>query len=272
MTGQASAGGPAWVTSEQCLPTDIDHLHRELRRAASARGLGVDALGEVGAWPILLLRPLDGAASRPWLLIAAGFHGEEPAGCWGILHFLKQAPTGLFQLANLSFLPVVNPTGFRLDRRRNDWGENPNQGFCAASVHQLQPSREGAILVAHLPRLKRLADDAFVSLHEDVEQETFYLFTFERSAEPGPFTRALYQAERRFFEPHPDGILEDYSMKGGLVYRACDGTFEDRLFHEGIPRTACTETPGRLDLDLRIEANAAIITALAEWAQDPTGL
>jgi hypothetical protein len=66
---------------------------------------------------------------------------------------------------------------------------------------------------------------------------------------PGPFTRALYQAERQFFEPQPDGPLEDYVVQDGLIYRACDGTFEDRLFHEGLARTACTETPGRLDLE-----------------------
>lgn len=256
----------AWVEAERCSATDIDHLYQVLGGAASARQLRLSALGEVASWPIWLLEPEVPQALRPSRLIAAGFHGEEPAGCWGILQFLQRAPAELFQRANLAFLPLVNPTGFRVGRRRNDWDENPNQGFCPASVYQPQPSREGAILVAHLPRLKRLAADGFVSLHEDIEQETFYLFTFERSDQPGPFTRALFEAERLFFEPHPDGVLEDYSVKDGLVYRACDGTFEDRLFHEGLPRTACTETPGRLDINLRIEANVAIITAVAEFA------
>ena len=263
MSGPAAIASPAWVEAERCPATDIAHLYRELGRAAAARALQLETLGTVGDWPILLLRPEDDtlAALRPNILIAAGFHGEEPAGCWGILRFLKSAPCELFERANLSFLPLVNPTGFRLGRRRNDWDENPNQGFCPASVDQPQPSREGAILVRHLPRLKRLAGEGFVSLHEDIEQDTFYLFTFERSDEPGPFTRALYEAESAFFEPHPDGVLEDYCVKNGIVYRACDGTFEDRLFHEGVPRTACTETPGQRDINVRIEANAAIITA-----------
>jgi hypothetical protein len=249
--------------------TDIDGLLASLHRWAPARNLNVESLGTVGPYPLLLLEPRH-PGPGPSLLFAAGFHGEEAAGCWGCLRFLESGPPGLFEQANLAFLPLVNPTGFSLGRRRNDWDENPNLGFCPASQnYQARPSREGALLLTHLPRLMRLARDGFVSLHEDADRDKFYLFTFERTPEPGPFTRALYQAERRFFEPQPDGVLEDYVVKDGLIYRACDGTFEDRLFHEGLARTACTETPGRLDLPRRIAANRAIIQAAVEWSLSP---
>jgi hypothetical protein len=250
-------------------PTDIDALYAGLRHWAPARHLSVEVLGQVGDCPLLLLapRPPEPARAAPRLLFAAGFHGEEVAGSWGCLRFLESSPPELFERARLAFLPLVNPTGFRAGRRRNDWDENPNLGFCPASQSlQAQPSREGALLLSHLPRLMGLARDGFVSLHEDTDMETFYLFTFERTAAPGPFTRALYQVERRFFEPQPDGPLEDYVVQDGLIYRACDGTFEDRLFHEGLARTACTETPGRLGLERRIAANAAIVQAVVTWA------
>jgi hypothetical protein len=246
----------------------IDALLAGLRHWAPERNLRVDSLGQVGEWPLLLLEPRHpGPGAAPNLLFAAGFHGEETAGCWGCLRFLESAPPELFERANIAFLPLVNPTGFSAGRRRNAWDENPNLGFCPASQSlQAQPSREGALLLSHLPRLMRLARDGFVSLHEDPDLEKFYLFTFERTLTPGPFTRALYQAERRFFEPQPDGVLEDYVVQDGLIYRACDGTFEDRLFHEGLARTACTETPGRLALPLRLAANAAIVRAVVEFA------
>jgi hypothetical protein len=254
--------------------TDVDSLLAALRQAAPRRGLTVDSLGEVGPYPLLLLEPRHAARGPvPSLLFAAGFHGEEPAGPWGCLRFLQSAPQELFERADLAFLPAVNPTGLRAGRRRNDWDENPNLGFCPASQpYQAQPSREGALLLAHLPRLMRLARDGFVSLHEDINLDRFYLFTFERSPQPGPFSRMLYQAERQFFEPQPDGALEDYSVQDGLVYRACDGTFEDRLFHEGLARSACTETPGRQPLTERLRANAAIIQATVEFALEPLPL
>ena len=265
MTALTPGPSPASRGGENAA-TDVDALLAGLRQWAPVRDLKIDSLGEVGADPLLLLEP-SRPGPGPNLLFAAGFHGEEPAGCWGCLRFLESAPPELFERANLAFLPLVNPTGLRAGRRRNDWDENPNLGFCPASqAYQAQPSREGALLLAQLPRLMRLGGDGFVSLHEDIDLDKFYLFTFERSPQPGPFTRALYRAERQFFEPQPDGVLEDYRVQDGLVYRACDGTFEDRLFHEGLARTACTETPGRLALPLRIAANAAIVRAVVKFA------
>ena len=35
--------------------------------------------------------------------------------------------------------------------------------------------------------------------------------------------------------------------------------FEDYLFHEGIQKTACTETPGQLPIEKRVKANIDII-------------
>jgi hypothetical protein len=247
-------------------PADLEALFAGLRHWAPRRGLAVDSLGEVGGYPLLLLAPAS-PGPGPSLLFGAGFHGEEVAGPWGCLSFLETAPAEFFERVNLSFLPLANPTGFRAGRRHNDWGENANLGFCPASRDlQPGPSREGAALLSHLPRLMRLARDGFVSLHEDPGLDRFYLFTFERLDAPGPFTRALHAAGRQFFEPHPGGPLDDYVVQDGVVFRACDGTFEDRLFHEGLDRAACTETPGQLDLARRVEANVAIVRATVELA------
>ena len=40
------------------------------------------------------------------------------------------------------------------------------------------------------------------------------------------------------------------------------------MFHRGVPRTACTETPGQAEIFKRIEANAAIIHAFCKFHQD----
>jgi len=254
----------SWITDESCQVTDINKFFQEIHSWAPKRNLLVTTLGQVGNLPLLLLEKRNPFSSRS-ILIAGGFHGEEPAGSGGIVRFLKTAPERFFDDLNISFLPLINPTGFKVGRRTNDWGENPNQGFCPSSLIQHSPSREGLVLLKNLTRIKLLAKDAFLSLHEDVEMERFYLFTFETADTPGLFSQVLHQAESKFFLQQPDGMIEDSKVKDGLVFRKCDGSFEDLLFHEGIFRTACTETPGLLDINLRITANVAIITALAEY-------
>jgi hypothetical protein len=247
-----------WLGEEGCSPADVAQLIRELTEWSHKRNLSVTPLGRVGEDAILLLLPRD-VFDTPNILIAAGFHGEEPAGCWSILRFLKTAPEELVRRANVSFLPLVNPTGMRVGRRYNDWEENPNRGFCPSSADQLQPSREGQILIESLAR------DGFLSLHEDVDQQGFYLFVYGEGKTPGPLARTLHQTESRFFAPCPDGPIEDDFVCGGIAEARCDGTFEDYLFHQGVPRTACTETPGALAADRRVAANVALITAFVGY-------
>lgn len=248
------------------VPTDVAELRRRL--AVETRRLGLEPveLGVVADEPIVLLRAPPGRAG-PRLLVAAGFHGEEPAGCWGILRFLERSAD---LVASMSFLPIVNPTGIRAGRRVNDWGENPNAGFCHPELGRPDPSREGAILMRHADLLTELGRDGFVSLHEDIEEREFYLYTFEESAAPGPFSAALVDVERRFFSPKPDGVVEGATVRGGVIFRHCDSSFEDLLFHRGVPRTACTETPGLEPFARRVEANCAIVERVLEFATAET--
>lgn len=246
---------------------DVDVFTQQLYQLTAKKGFLVKRLGNVKSDPVLLLIPKE-LKNGPNILIAAGFHGEEPAGCFGILHFLETMPQRFISKANISFLPMVNPTGFRSRKRTNAWNENPNKGFCHTNSGNPEPSHEGLILMKHLHLLKSLANDGFISLHEDVEQERFYLYTFENTNTTGPFSEVLRTEEAKFFMPYPDGELEGGSVRNGIIFRHCDGSFEDLLFHEGIHRTACTETPGLSDIEKRIEANASIITAFVRFAVD----
>jgi len=243
------------------LVNNLTAFTENLNQVASKRRFIIESLGKVEDDSILLLLP-EKVVNGPRLLVAAGFHGDEPAGCWGILHFLEEDYLRFSRNFNVAFLPLVNPSGFRRGSRINEWQENPNGNFCHTTSGKPEPSREGRILLNHLAQLKLLATDAFVSLHEDFEQDRFYIYTFEQTDTPGKFSLALHAELWKFFDPVPDGIVEGVEVTDGIVFRNCDGSFEDFLFHEGIPRTACTETPGLLDINRRIEANSSIISGL----------
>jgi predicted deacylase len=236
-----------------------DKLINRLVEISSTKGFRIDELGRVYNYPLLLLHPEKLNKNRPNILIAAGFHGDEPAGCLGILHFLEIGPLNLISSLNLSFLPLVNPSGFNFKGRLNKEGQDPNRGFCHSDSTKPQPSCEGNLLIKNLPKLKLLAKDGFLSLHEDIEQECFYIYTFENSEKYSEFSICLANELAKYFEPCSDGIIEGSIVKNGIIFRQCDGSFEDLLFHEGVPRTACTETPGLKDLKERIDANAQTI-------------
>lgn len=257
-----------WIDAEKCDAFDYDKLMQRLGELAARRGLRIEDLGDIEGYPLLLLTPIT-LNEGPRVLFAAGFHGDEPAGCWGITRFLNSLES--FHSLTVSFLPLVNPTGFRNHTRTNIWGEDPNRGFFHSNptIHRRPneplPSREGQILLRHLPLLTSLASHGFLSLHEDMEYLKCYLYTFETSPTPGLFSHALRAEAAKFFEFFPDGPLEGGFVREGIIFDYRDGSFEDLLFHSGIPRTACTEIPGLADINKRVEADSRLITALARF-------
>jgi hypothetical protein len=238
---------------------------------AFAASYNIQNLGDACGYPLLYLTPQK-ISGAPNLLIAGGFHGgEEPAGTLGLLKFLE---TYSFKdRVNLSFLPLVNPSGFALGQRLNANGGNPNHGFCSRIRTDEVLSEEGEILVKNIAELFEAASDGFLTLHEDCDQSRFYLFTFEQTEKPGPFTSRLFQTECKFFEPITESILidEKYGTRafdGAVCFNDCDGTFEDLLFHMGVPYIACTETPGLQPIDERVDANVALIQSFIDWQKE----
>jgi hypothetical protein len=251
-------------------PNKIDVLVflDRLQQACKRLDLHVATLGLIGPYPLLLANP-EKTRNNPHILIAAGFHGEEAAGPMGLLQFLEQTAAHLLQHVHLSVLPLVNPSGFSKGTRSNLFGENPNNGFCS-NISSCPgdgelPSHEGRLLLQHLQTLSSCSKDGFLSLHEDIDLDRFYLYSFEQSPTPGTFTKMLVDVESSFFSPIQDGTLDGAYFQNGVAFLHHDGSFEDLLFHQGCPRSACTETPGRLPLPIRIQANAALSEAFVHF-------
>lgn len=232
---------------------------------ASIPGLKTETLGKSASWPILLLSPVSPRQSLPRVLIAAGFHGEETAGVLGIKLFIEAYYRKFQAKANISFLPLVNPDGFSRNNRYNRFGGNANNGYIHSPKIAGYLSLEGKVLKNHAHELIELAHDGFLSLHEEIDFSNTYLYTFEKRTSPGEFSQTLRSTLEKNFPLFKGANTSNEEVKKGIVFKSHDGSFEDYLFHQGVPLTACTETPGLCPLDKRVRANAELICTFVEF-------
>jgi hypothetical protein len=258
------------------MPSDeknVEEFYQRLYSTIKLNHLTKKSLGKIGGFPILYLERKVEKPSRR-VLIAAGFHGDETAGPWGLLNFLESGSLKKFNSVKASFLPLINPTGMANGTSKNMFDKSPNSGFCH-NKSNVTPSYEGRILLENIDMLRDF--DCFLSMHEDFEEYRSYLFTFENSKQPGIRTYKLRNVLGRYFDLIEDEIIDKDGnvllnatvvpeggghIKNGIAFGYHDGSFEDRLFHEGVPFTACTDTPEMEPFELRVEVNYKLILSV----------
>jgi hypothetical protein len=247
-------------------------FNRELMEVSAEKGFWLRILGSIEGNKIWLVRTRDYYVpdydhKDLKLLIGAGWHGEEPAGPWAILEWLKRCDQTKLEKLDLSFIPLVNPTGFKKNTRAGVSGMRPNRGYCHQREMKEVPSPEDQILIDHVDLLRPLAQNGLITLHEDNVEKSFYIYTYEHGTEPGAFTVGLKKEMKNHFPKWLHGTTattsadrtEGLVIQEGVVFRLCDGAFEDWMFHMGVPKVATIETPGRYRLKRRVEAGVAII-------------
>jgi succinylglutamate desuccinylase len=247
-----------------CQSNDVDLFSAKLATEIARLRFNQMTLGSVDDLPISLYQSSTPKNNLPSVLICAGFHGEEAAGPWGMLHFLQQLPDDILEHLNLSLLPLVNPSGFSNGQRFNLFGENPNRGFL---LEQQQPksnqytSVEGKLLLQHADLLAKLSRDGVLTCHEDVLLSATYLYSFESNCSPGTFSFSLRDALAQYFALAQDGDIDDCPVRNGVIFNHFDSSFESFLVKLGAKFGACTETPGQQNFDQRVLANSAAMKA-----------
>jgi hypothetical protein len=247
-----------------CQSNDIDAFYALLAKEVTRLGLDETTLGVAGSFPVNLYQSPGQKTGLPRLLISAGFHGEEAAGPWGMLHFLRGITPDLFDNVNLSLLPLVNPTGFNRGNRLNEQGENPNRGFIPEndrSERDEQPSAEGTLLLASGALLQAASRDGILTCHEDVLLDDTYIYSFEGSDNPSSFSIEMRDTLGRYFPIAADGKIDDCPIVNGIIFNHYDLSFEAFLVRMGASVGVCSETPGQQDFDQRILANSAIMNS-----------
>jgi len=252
---------------------NVDEWLEKFGAIASKYSYTKKILGDAFGYPIDLFYSKRHKEAKKSILLTTLFHGDESA-CMAALYEVFSA--GLFDnykdLA-ISFIPIVNPTGFELNQRMNKIGENPNRGF---DYGVEAPSVEGDILLHNSDLLFQLTKDGFLSLHEDSDVgEGIFVYTYEKDLR-APLGHAFLDANINIMTPLNGKIITDFEkgykedlIADGLVLNEYgDGTYEEMLFTDNICTIAAvTETPSRLDVSFekRVELNKNYIKAFLDF-------
>ena len=247
---------------------------KQLFKAACEKRLWLRILGEIEDEQIWLIRSRENwDHSDPKILIVSGFHGEERGGPYALLKWLSNCDTSIFRNVDLSFIPIVNPVGFKKNSRYSIPGEKTNQGFCHIEKDEKR-SREGEIIYNNIDVLLPLAKDGYLSLHEDVLVKEYYIYTFDKRR-TASLTKGLLKALSNHF-PKPLNGLTTSGMTPGQIASSNevevavangwvnhrnlhDGSLEDFFYHANVPRIAVSETPGLYTLKRRVSAGYEVI-------------
>ena len=258
----------------------IRSFTKQLFKIVAEKRLWLRILGEIEGEQMWLVRSREHwDHTDPKMLIVSGFHGEEKAGPYSILKWLSDCDLSIFRRVDLSFIPIVNPLGFKKGVRYSIQGERNNQGFChSEGANACKPgekrSREGEILYSNIDLLLPLSKDGYLSLHEDVLVKEYYVYTFEKRRRD-LIARGLLKTLSNHFRKSLSGLTTNGMtpeqivasneaqakvLQGWVNHNTLhDGSFEDFLYHANVPRIAVSETPGLYTLKRRVNAGHDVI-------------
>ncbi len=221
------------------------------------------------AYPILsVLVPAATPTPRAAIYLSGGIHGDEPAGVWAAIEWLRRIAARPPQ-PDFSFLvlPCINPYGYEHNQRVNGSGIDLNRQFRTGEP----PAEVRAVRRATDGRRFQLA----MEFHEDIDSPGVYLYELARPDEPSWGDHLL--ARIRSVSPVNDADeIEGLPARGGLISRASmplpiDHVMRDRTdwpqafyhYQNGTGHCFTTETPIHLPLADRVQVHlTALETAL----------
>ena len=161
---------------------------------------------------------------------------------------------------NVSFIPVVNVSGFVRNKRYNFKHQVSNYGFL---LKKQKLSIEGKILIEHDKLIKELSKDGFLTMHENVDRNKGYLYLYSKEEE-SKLANSMIDVLKDNFEILQDMTYngkyeDDFTVKNGIA-RTEDGSYEDYLFKTNSKFSITSETPMKdTELEKRINVNKMLI-------------
>jgi len=165
------------------------------------------------SYPMFVVRMGRPQTGKPGVMIAAGIHGDEPAGVEAAMRFLEAGARDRRLLSRFHFtvFPCNNPTGWERNTRENWQGIDLNRQFSTAD-----PAAEVALIMRGLHG--RCFDLVF-EMHEDVDTAGLYLY--EISDNPAQYVgeRIIQAAASMGCPINRSRVIEHSRASGGIIRR-----------------------------------------------------
>lgn len=189
------------------------------------------------------------------VVFSAGLHGDEIAGPWAIIDFLKEYDFQSYPNVKIIIFPVASPTAFNARKRYNYLDKELNGLFCRKKL-----TNENRILLTELKNEKVFF---FHALHGDIDEYSFYLYNFEKKEEK--IYRDLIKISENYFPLNKSQKIYNDPAINGLIINRQDGSFEDRMFREGTPYSMCTESPEKQPLNKTVALNVDLMNKVIDY-------
>ncbi len=253
----------SFLRSHRC--HDYQALMRRWRSVVKGTGLALQPLFETAGFTVHSITPRR-PRPGPALYLAAGVHGDEPAGTLGLLDWAERHPQALAELP-LRLLPCLNPWGLIHNTRGDHRGLDLNRRFHLRRDPRIRAWQDFA-------RAEPLA--LALTLHEDYEAQGIYCYELKAGRElvaPPPLQRAA-----QVIGPDPRGRIDGHRAGNGLIVRSrgiprnLPGMPEAiELFQHWRCPTLTFETPSEFSLEERVQAQRRFIEGAVAWFRNRTG-
>ena len=186
---------------------DIRAVLADVEAAARQHGWSVEVYHQTPEFKWLALyRAATSANPKRIVYLAAGIHGDEPAGPLAVLQLLQENrwPAG----ADIHLVPCLNPVGFTLNTRENAERIDLNRDYLNPKTAETR---------AHIAWLERQPKfDVYLCLHEDWESRGFYVY--EQNPDNGPsFADQIISAVKQVCPIDPSPMIEGRDARGGVI-------------------------------------------------------
>ena len=247
--------------SLETLTAPLDEIARHSTSLSVCTPGWFDLAGQSVALPRYPFLGPQGGAEPLRIGIFAGIHGDEPAGPFALLRFVRllEEKPDIARGYCLFLYPACNPTGFEDNTHHNRNGEDLNREFWGNSR---QP--EVRLLESEL---SSHAFNGIVSLHTDNTSEGVYGY-----AHGALLTRYLVgpalAAAGEFLPVNQNSTIDGFRARNGIIREGYEGVLRTPPGIKPRPFEVILETPHHAPQYLQEAALAvALRTILGEYRQ-----
>jgi protein MpaA len=193
--------------------------------------------------------------------IFAGIHGDETAGVFATVRFLRELAEnpGIARGYELYLHPLCNPTGFEDGTRHARSGRDLNREFWLGS-------REPEVMLLE-QQIRTLRFDGLISLHADDESPGLYAFALGALVTHDVVEPALAAAEK-ILPVNRERTIDNFVARNGLIRKGYPGMLCAAPEAHPRPFEIVFETPREADLERQIEANLVFLRHALEQYQE----